>query len=151
MTSFQNALETARYIDALKLQHGGGNFNMDANPFKKSGFPSTREWEQELVFFSVEQLHAPCHEAWQFLAVDDETRECAAFMSHHLSNVAYVKRLPSEPALRLVYEKLLGKPVNETDLRSWLARRWLDYSRFQSMLDTALKNKACRLTHRLIT
>ncbi|MET0963033.1 MAG: hypothetical protein ABWY05_09485 [Noviherbaspirillum sp.] len=120
---------------------------MAANPFKKESFPSFREWEQELVFFSVEQLHSPSYSAWESQAVDNASRECAAFLSHQLANVAYLKHLSAENELRPIYQRLMGKPINESDLRFWLARHWLDQSRFHATLDTALKNQLSRLTH----
>lgn len=123
---------------------------MAANPFKKDAFPSFREWEQELVFFFVEQLQAPSYSAWESSVVDEESRECAAFMSHQLANVAYLRHLPAEAELRLVFQKLMGKPIDESELRSWLGRRWLDQSRFHATLETALKNRLSRLTHTLV-
>jgi hypothetical protein len=124
---------------------------MAANLFKKDAFPSFREWEQELVFFSMEQLLAPSSSAWESLVVDDDSRECAAFMSHQLANVAYLRHLPAEGELRLVFQKLMGKPIDESALRSWLSRRWLDHSRFNATLDFALKNKLSRIAHSLVT
>jgi hypothetical protein len=121
------------------------------NPFKKDAFPSFREWEQELVFFLLEQLQDPSTSAWEPLVVDEESRECAAFMSHQLANVAYLKHLPAEAELRLVFQKLMGKPIDQRALRSWLARRWVDQSRFHATLDFALKNKLYRLTHSMVT
>jgi hypothetical protein len=121
------------------------------NPFKKDAFPSFREWEQELVFFLLEQLQDPSTSAWESLVVDEESRECAAFMSHQLANVAYLKHLPAEAELRLVFQKLMGKPIDQRALRSWLARRWVDQSRFHATLDFALKNKLYRLTHSMVT
>lgn len=120
---------------------------MIANPFKKESFPSFREWEQELIFFLVEQLQSPMYSAWESHVVDDASRECAAFLSHQLANVAYLKHFSTEAELRLVYQKLMGKAINEGDLRLWLARHWLDHSRFHATLDTALKNQLSRLTH----
>ena len=124
---------------------------MAANAFKKKAFPSFREWEQELVFFLVEQLQAPSYSAWEPLVVDEESRECAAFMSHQLANVAYLRHLPAETELRLVFQKLMGKPIDESALRTWLARRWVDQSRFHGTLDSALKNNLSRITHSLVT
>jgi hypothetical protein len=124
---------------------------MTANPFKKNAYPSFREWEQELVFFLVEQLQAPSYSAWESLVVDPESRESAAFMSHQLSNVAYLKHLSAEAELRLVFQKLMGKPINESALRTWLARRWVDQSRFHATLDSALKYNLSRITHTLVT
>lgn len=123
---------------------------MDANPFKKDTFPSFREWEQELVFFSIEQLQAPRYDAWRSQAVDGESMECAAFMSQQLANVAYLKGLPSEAELRLVYRKMMGKPIDESSLRSWLAQHWVDQARFHATLDSALKNQISRQTHSLV-
>jgi hypothetical protein len=123
---------------------------MIGNPFKKDAFPSFREWEQELVFFLLEQLQDPSTSAWESLVVDEESRECAAFMSHQLANVAYLKHLPAEAELRLVFQKLMGKPIDQRALRSWLARRWVDQSRFHATLDFALKNKLSRLTHSMV-
>jgi hypothetical protein len=124
---------------------------MVANPFKKDAFPSFREWEQELVFFSMGQLQIPSYTAWASHVVDDESRACAAFISHQLANVAYLKQLPSETELRLVFQKLMGKPIDESALRSWLTQHWVDQSRFRATLDTALKNQLYRLTHTLVT
>jgi hypothetical protein len=124
---------------------------MTANPFKKEAFPSFREWEQELVFFLVEQLQAPSSSAWKSLIVDEESRECAAYMSHQLANVAYLKHLPAEAELRLMFQKLMGKPIDQHALRSWLARRWVDQSRFHATLDFALKNNLSRSTHSMVT
>ena len=123
---------------------------MAANPFRKDAFPSFREWEQELVFFSIEQLQAPSYGAWESLAEDDASRECAAFMSHHLANVAYLRHLPAEAALRPVFQALMGKPIDESALRSWIATHWLDYPRFHAALETALKNQVSRQTHTLV-
>jgi hypothetical protein len=123
---------------------------MATNPFNKGAFPSFREWEQELVFFLVEQLQSPSNTAWESLVEDDASRECAAFMSHQLANVAYLRHLPAEGELRLVFQKLMGKPIDENALRSWLGRRWLDHSRFHATLETALKNRLSRQTHTLV-
>lgn len=124
---------------------------MAANPFKKDAFPSFREWEQELVFFLMEQLQTPSFSGWKALVVDEESRECAAFMSHQLANVAYLKHLSAEAELRLVFQQLMGKPIDESTLRTWLARRWVDQSRFHATLDSALKNNLSRITHSLVT
>jgi hypothetical protein len=124
---------------------------MTANPFRKDAFPSFREWEQELVFFLLEQLQVPSTSAWKSLAVDEESCECAPFMSHQLANVAYLKHLPAEAELRLVFQKLMGKPIDRPALLSWLARRWVDQSRLHATLDFALKNRLSRNTHSLVT
>ena len=124
---------------------------MAASPFKKDAFPSFREWEQELVFFLMEQLQAPSYGAWESLAVDVESRECAAFMSHQLANMAYLKHFSAEAELRLVFQKLMGKPIDQSALRTWLARRWVDQSRFHATLDSALKNNLSSTTHSLVT
>jgi hypothetical protein len=124
---------------------------MAANPFKKDAFLSFREWEQELVFFLVEQLQEPSCCAWKALVIDEESRECAAFMSHQLANVAYIRHLSAEAELRLVFPGLMGKPIDESALRAWLARRWVDQSRFHATLDSALKNNLSRITHTLVT
>jgi hypothetical protein len=50
-----------------------------------------------------------------------------------------------------VFQKLMGKPIDQCALRSWLARRWVDQSRFHATLDFALKNKLYRLTHSMVT
>ncbi len=123
---------------------------MAANPFKKDAFPSFREWEQGLIFFSVEQLRAPSYSAWEKLAVDNETRVCAAFMSHQLANEAFLRHLPAEAELRLVFPKLMGKPIDETALRAWLARHWVNQVRFHATLGTTLKNQLSRETHSLV-
>jgi hypothetical protein len=123
---------------------------MAGNPFKKEAFPSFREWEQELVFFLMEQLQSPSYSAWESMVDDDASRECAAFMSHQLANVAYLRQLPAEAELRLVFQKLMGKPIDESALRSWLGHRWLDHSRFHAALETALKNRLLRQTHTLV-
>jgi hypothetical protein len=123
---------------------------MAGNPFKKEAFPSFREWEQELVFFLMEQLQSPSYSAWESMVDDDASRECAAFMSHQLANVAYLRQLPAEAELRLVFHKLMGKSIDESALRSWLGHRWLDHSRFHATLETALKNRLSRQTHTLV-
>ena len=71
-------------------------------------------------------------------------------MSHQLANVAYHKHLSAETELCRVFQKLMGKPIDESAFRTWLARRWVDQSRFHATLDSALKSNLSRVTHLLV-
>ena len=72
---------------------------------------------------------------------------CAAFISHQLANIAYLRKFPTEAELRSVYQNLMDKPINESELRAWLALRWIDQTRFHAAVDFALKNELLRTTH----
>jgi hypothetical protein len=121
-----------------------------ANPFKKHNYASYREWEQELVFFLLDQLRTPNVAAWQLLATDQESRDCAAFMSHQLANIALVKGMPSEALLRTIFPTLMHRQIELQDLRDWFERKWIDQSRLHSIVDFALKEGISRATHTLV-
>jgi hypothetical protein len=122
----------------------------DGNPFRKGDFATAREWEQALIFFLLEQLRSPDPAAWHALAADEESRLCAAFMAHQLSNIALVRRMPSEPLLASVFPALMGRAVELQDLRAWFAMKWIDQSRLHATLDAALRQGVARETHSLL-
>jgi hypothetical protein len=122
---------------------------MAGNPFLKRLYVNLRDWEEELVFFCVEQLTRPDSNAWQALVVDEESRHVAGFVAHQLANFAFVRRLDGESELRATAAALRGKPVSWEDFSGWLDEKWLDQSRFFATLETALKAGARRETHAL--
>ena len=69
---------------------------IESHSFRKTDFASSRDWEEALTFFLLDQLHMPDAAAWQQLAVDEETRVVAACMSHQLANMALVRQMASE-------------------------------------------------------
>lgn len=99
--------------------------------FDKSGWPSYRDWEENLIAHFVKQHDAASYGEWQEAGADFH-QENAAGCAYVLANLDG----PMQSVLYSIARQI--RPMTAAELEAWLRTGWLDLSRVMNAVKLRL-------------